>query len=157
MSLDNVLYVDSWIPYNDTLLESRLVLTYPKNQIFTLQLLTRVLESDVYNRYPLAEKFQIENLQDIDWKQNLIVVDRDSNLVVAPEPVKDLVWLDRRLHYREAAKNIFGPFHILPNIMQIFKFQWLWVGCILLTYMIALYVVEKRKQYRLVFSRNQVR
>lgn len=149
-SLPLILYSEPWIPYNDTLFHSRLVLTYPKNLIFTAQLLSRVQSLPVYKDYPDAEKFSIQSLQTVDWKKSIIVLNRDSQVTMAPEPVLKLIQLDRRLHYQEAAKTIFGPFQILP-------FQWFhsqWIVCLVLgwIFMVVLSTLVQRMPYQLVVS-----
>lgn len=151
-SLNSILYTDSWIPYNDTLFHSRLVLNYPKNLIFTTQLLSRVQSLSVYQDYPDAERFAIQSLQSIDWEKSLIVFNRDSHVVMAPEPVLKLIQLDRRLNYREAADTIFGPFQILP--FQWFHSQWIWMVCLLLGWIILTFLstLVQRMPYQLVVS-----
>lgn len=151
-SLTFTLYTDPWIPYNDTLFHSRLVLTYPKNLIFTTQLLSRVQSLPVYKDYPDAEQFSIQSLQTIDWKNSLIVLNRDSHVVMAPEPVLKLIQLDRRLNYQEAANTIFGPFQIWP--FQWFHSQWIWLVCLVLgwIFMTVLSILIQRKPYQLVVS-----
>lgn len=129
-SLDAVLHTSPWVPYNDTLFQSRFVLTYPKNVIFTAQLLSHVQSSDVYDRYPYAETFDVTLFQHVDWQQSLIVIDRHSNVILAPEAVNQLIRLDRRLRYETAAQHIFDPFRFLP--FQLFRFQWLGIALMLL-------------------------
>lgn len=150
MSVDTVLYSAPWIPYNDTLLRSRLVLEYPKNLVFTAQLLSRVQSSDVYDRHPEAETFDPSLLQNVDWRQSLIVVDPHSHLLLAPEPVRRLVLLDRRLHYRDAAEAIFSPFRFLAP-MHSFRYQWLCIA-ILVVASFAWLRVTGRNPYSLVLS-----
>lgn len=126
MSIDTVLHEFPWIEYNDTLNRSRLVLLWPRNAIFTSQLLSQVCSLDVYDRHPHAERFNARALQGVDWEKTIIVIDSQSRLVLAPEPVRDLVQLDRRLRYTEAADRIFGPFRVLP-LLQVFSLQWIWI------------------------------
>ncbi|GFW05470.1 uncharacterized protein TNCV_2584501 [Trichonephila clavipes] len=114
MSLETILYSDPWIPYNDTFFHSRLVLAYPKNMIFTAQLLSHVMSLPVYQKYPYAERFQVQSLQNVDWEQTLIVLNHDSQVVLSPEPVLELIQLDRRLEFQKAKGIIFGTFRLFP-------------------------------------------
>lgn len=150
MSVESVLYDSPWIDYNDTLLRSRLVLTWPKNMIFTAQLLDCVSSLDVYNNYPYAERMDATTLQNVDWENSLIVIDSESQIVLAPEPVRRLVQLDGRLRFTKAANQIFGPFRILPSFLQLFDRIWLYV----LLFMIAI-VLSIEKLYK--FRQNRFR
>ncbi|GFT14690.1 uncharacterized protein NPIL_137071 [Nephila pilipes] len=152
MSVDTILYTAPWVPYNDSLFHSRLVLSYPKNMIFTAQLLSHVLSLPVYQNYPFAERFPIQSLQNVNWEQTLIVLNPDSQVVMAPEPVLALIQLDRRLQFQEAQQIIFGPFRLLP--FGWFHSQWIWIISLLVGYtlMTALLTLIQRKPYRLVLS-----
>ncbi|GFW97225.1 uncharacterized protein TNCV_4784391 [Trichonephila clavipes] len=152
MSLETILYSDPWIPYNDTFFHSRLVLSYPKNMIFTAQLLSHVMSLPVYQKYPYAEPFQVQSLQNVDWEQTLIVFNHDSQVVLAPEPVLQLIQLDRRLEFQKAKEIIFGPFRLFP--FQLFQSQWVWILGLLVswTLMSVLSTLIQRKPYRLELS-----
>lgn len=149
-SLETILHHDSWVPYNDSFFHSRLVLAYPKNKIFTVQLLTRVTSSDVYKKYPSAELFDLNLLKDVDWDQGVIVLDHDLRVVMAPDPVLKLIQLDRRLHYAEAARSIFGPFRISP--VELFRSQWIWLAVIIIGWCVTTFWLDaiRRRPYRLV-------
>lgn len=114
MSVNQVLFQSPWIPYNDKFLKSRITLTYPENVIFTAQFLKHVMESDVYKRYPLAEKMDFSIFQEIDWNNALIVFNSELQLILAPDPVHRLIRLDRRLQYKKAVNVIFGSFRFFP-------------------------------------------
>lgn len=153
-SLNAILHQTPWIPYNDTFYHSRMILTFPKNVIFTAQLLSHVQSLPVYKQYPHAERFEAKWLQNVDWKQSMIVFDDNSHVVMAPEPVMDLIQLDRRLQYKEAADGIFGSFR--PMFL---KKQWLWIlGLVLGWILVNVFsTVAKRTPYRLVLSNPPTR
>lgn len=125
-TLFTVLHQDAWTPYNDTFYQSRMVLTYPKNVIFTVQLLSKVQSHPVYQHFPHAERFDATSLQTVDWPQAMIVFDQDHRVVMAPEPVLQLIQLDRRLHYKQASRMIFGPFQ--PLMIS----PWVWITGVLM-------------------------
>ncbi|GBN13124.1 hypothetical protein AVEN_257703-1 [Araneus ventricosus] len=114
--LEAILYKNPWITYNDTIFHSRVVLTFPKNMIFAAQFLSHVLSLPVYRRYPYAERFDVYLLQNVDWKHTLIVLDHASRVLLALDPVLQLIQLERRLQYQQAA-NIFlvhFKYYLLP-------------------------------------------
>lgn len=131
-SLEQVLFRSPWIPYNNKFIQSRIVLTYPENIIFTAQFVKHLSELPVYRAYPYAEKMDLYALGRIDWTKALIVFNRDLQLLFAPEPVQELVRLDRRLHYREAATAVLEPFRLSP--FQLLRHQWLGLVLLLLAY-----------------------
>ncbi|GFS67168.1 uncharacterized protein TNCV_713161 [Trichonephila clavipes] len=94
--------------------------------IFTAQLLSHVMSLPVYQKYPYAEPFQVQSLQNVDWEQTLIVLNHDSQAVLAPEPVLQLIQLDRRLEFQKAKEIMFGPFR-LSFPFQLFQSQWVWI------------------------------
>lgn len=145
-SVSTVLHRDSWIPYNDTFYHSRLVLTYPKNVIFTMQLLSKVQSLPVYNQFPSAERFDASLFQNVDWQQVIIVFDQEHRVVLAPEPVLKLIQLDRRLNYKEASHVLFGPFQ--PMI----PFQWMWITSLLICWVLMIFFSSQvpRKGYQVV-------
>lgn len=151
-SVQAVLHQNPWIPYNDTFFHSRMVLTYPQNMIFATQLLHDVQSLDVYKQFPSAERFNPQRFQDVDWQNSMIVFDDASRVVLAPEPVVELIQMDRRLHYREAFQTVFGPFRILP--IALFRFQWFWIWSLILGWIITRFSlnVVKRMPYRLVLT-----
>lgn len=124
-SLEQVLYQDPWVPYNDSFIQSQIILTYPKNKIFATQLLTKVFSLPVYQHYPMAEEFDVTLFYQVEWERDFIVLDRDSRVVTAPLPVLQLIQLDRRLQYKIAAQHIFGPFRFWP--LEVFQSQWIWI------------------------------
>ncbi|GFT38395.1 uncharacterized protein TNCV_3064461 [Trichonephila clavipes] len=120
--------------------------------IFTAQLLSHVMSLPVYQKYPYAEPFQVQSLQNVDWEQTLIVFNHDSQVVLAPEPVLALIQLDRRLEFQKAKEIIFGPFRLFP--FQLFQSQWVWILGLLVswTLMSVLSTLIQRKPYRLELS-----
>lgn len=142
--LEKVLYYSPWIPYHDSLIQSRLLFTYPKNKIFTTQLLKTVCSSDTYNAYPNAEAFDLSLLDQVQWEREFIVLDRELRVLTAPEPVLQLIQLDRRLHPKRAAQHIFGPFRLLP--FEWFRSQWYWIGMFLLCWSVTVFW-KRVKQY----------
>lgn len=114
MSLEKILFESPWISYNDKFIQSRITLTYPENVIFTAQFLKHAMDSDVYKRYPYAEKMDVSAFQGVDWSKAIVVFDHESNLILAPDPVHRLVRLDRRLRHKEAVDRVFDPFRFLP-------------------------------------------
>lgn len=151
-SLENILYKNSWVTYNDTMFHSRIVLAYPKNMMFSAQFLSHVLTLPVYQKYPYAERFDARLLQNVDWQRSLIVLDHASRVVLAPEPVLQLIQLERRLQYQQAAKTIFSPFQFIP--FTIFQYQWLWIFGILISMLavIGFLSLKQRKPHRLVLT-----
>lgn len=149
-SLEAILYTNPWITYNDTMFHSRVVLNYPKNMIFTAQLLSHVLSLPVYKHYPYAERFEAHSLNDVEWQHSLIILDHASRVVLAPDPVLELIQLERRLQYQQAVKNIFHPFKTLP--FAIFKYQWGIILGILISIMAVtgFLSLKRRMPYRLV-------
>lgn len=129
--MKSILYTESWVPYNDTFVRSKLVLEYPKNVVFAMQYYKKFLEkhlTETYVTFPYAERFDVKELSRVDWLNSLIVLDSNDQLLVAPDPFKKLVNLDRRLRYKEAEKCIFGPFRILPRVLGWFKCDWIiWI------------------------------
>ena len=119
-----ILFDDPWIEYpieTDTLF-------YPENLIFTAQYVVEHLnfvQKHIYNdRYPNAEKFNLDVLNDIDWKKTIVAFDRDhNNVVAAPDAVKNLINLDRRLRFEQARNRIFGGFRFAP-VLEIFRLRW---------------------------------
>lgn len=112
--MDTFLYKEPWVPYVDHFFQSSLVLNYPKNMIFTAQILTNHLKNakKVYDTYPYAEKFDISSLNTIDWKNTTLVIDKDSELIIAPEPLRLLINLDKRLNHKKAKDFLFCTFQI---------------------------------------------
>lgn len=141
-SLDIILNKEPWVPYNDSFLHSRRILTYPKNQIFVTQLLHRVMSLPVYKTYPSAQVFDMESLDNVRFQEEIIYLDRDSHVIMAPEPVLELIQLDRRLHYKEAQKAIFGPFRWLPPIFEGFRYQWLWIWLVIIGYVATTFLLN---------------
>lgn len=149
-----VLHREPWIYYFDEFSRDKNVLSYPKNLIFTAQFLTEHLKyasEHIYPKhlFPFAEKFNLFPLNEIDWKTNIIVFDKHSNILLAPEPVKDLVNLDRRLRYAEARDAIFGGFRFFPEFLEIFHLRW-FVFFICVSALLFLY----RDKIHLLFRRR---
>lgn len=103
------------------------ILFYPENVIFTAQYLIHHLDfvqKYVYNRYPDAEKFNLDVLNGIEWKKAVFVIDASSyTLISAPDPIQNLINLDRRLRYQDARDHIFGGFRWIPYL-EFFKLRW---------------------------------
>jgi len=145
-ALEKVLYYSSWISYHDSLVQSRLLLTYPKNKIFATQLLKAVCTSDVYTKYERAEAFDVSLFNQVDWNRDFIVLDRELRVITAPWPVLQLIQLDRRLHHQKAVEHIFGPFRFLP--LEWFQSQWYWIFMLVLCWGISV-LWSRVKQYTL--------
>lgn len=141
--MEEVLFQSPWAPYNDQLFHSRIALTYPRNLIFTVQFVHNIMTSDIYRKYPEAEKINLSSLQDIDWQQSIIVFNSDLKLLLAPDPVHQLIQLQRRLDYRTAADQIFGPFRFLPSFLGTFRFQTVGIVLILLCWMAVVWLSGK--------------
>lgn len=153
MSIEQVLLKVPWIPYNDKFVQSRIILTHPENVIFAAQFLMHVMNSDVYQKFPYAEKMDPTLLQTVDWTKAIIVFDHNLQLKVAPDPVLKLLQLDRRLRYKEAAANIFGPFRFFP-FLELFRFQWLGILLIFLLYTFSRLIVKKYNVRSLALSKK---
>lgn len=152
-SLEQVLFHSPWIPYNNKFIHSRITLTYPENVIFTAQLLKHVGTLDVYKKYPHAEKINVSEFAAVDWTKAIVVIDRDLQLVYAPDPVHRLVRLDRKLHYREASATVFGPFRFLPSSLEVFRYQWIGVVLIVFCYGLS-WLIARRYRGRSVALSN---
>lgn len=150
--LKHVLFHSPWVPYNNKFIQSRLVLTYPENVIFTAQFIKHLSNLSVYTEYPYAERMHLWDLDQIDWSKTLIVFDRDLQLLFAPEQIEQLVRLDRRLHHREAAAAILEPFQFLPSL-ALFQYQWLGLLLIfVLHYSTSWLTATRYKAYSLALS-----
>lgn len=150
-SLEHILFRSPWVPYNNQFIQSRITLTYPENVIFTAQFLKHLSQLNVYKDYPYAERFDYYGFEQIDWKRALIIFDRDLRLVFAPDLVYQLVQLDRRLHFREAAAAIFSPFRFFPAF-EVFRHQWVGIFAIFLLYALNWLVSKRGRDYYLVLS-----
>lgn len=115
--METFLYKSPWVPYMDKFYQDFLVLDYPKNMIFTAQILKSFLEKakKIYEKYPHAETFDISTLDNIDWKNTVISINKFSEFIIAPEPLKQLINLDKRLHVKTARKHLFPPFAFITN------------------------------------------
>lgn len=151
MSLEHILFQFPWISYNDNFLKSRIILTYPKNVIFTAQFLKHVMESDVYKKYPHAEKMDVTTFQDVDWINTVVIFNNNLDLILAPDPVHRLVRLSRRLQYKDAVTAIFGPFRLFP-VLELFRFQVLGILLIIFYYGITKFYAIRYKVHSLVLS-----
>lgn len=127
----NILIDKPWILYIDAARQHHdksWILFYPENIVFTAQYLVQHLDfvqKNVYNRYPDAEKFNLDVLNGIEWEKIVLVFDPFSYvLVTGPDPIKNLINLDRRLRYRDARDRIFGGFRWIP-FLEIFRFRWI--------------------------------
>lgn len=112
--MKSILYKEPWMDFLDNYYLSYNVIDYPKNIYFTANLLFEYLEknNNLYQKYPYAEKFDVSTLNNIDWKSAIITFDKHFKLIVAPEPLKQLVNLNKRLNYKKAKKELFGGFEI---------------------------------------------
>lgn len=146
MSLDHVLYQSPWTRYNTTFVQSRLTLVYPQNLIFTVQLAHHVMHSDMYDTYPNAESIHFESLKSVDWDKAIIVINSDSQVLLAPDPVIDLIRLDRRLHFREAYRHIFKPLQWFP----LFRYQWLGIVLIVILGYVLTWSIEEWNKTRVL-------
>lgn len=107
--MEKILLKKPWIPYADNFVTNYIVLNYPKNIIYVSQLLSNHLEfvKKLYKKLPYAEKFNPFLLQAVDWKTSPLTFNADGHLLIAPEPIKKLVNLNKRLHYKKAYSFIF--------------------------------------------------
>lgn len=126
-----VLHDKPWIHYFDGARQQNddtWILFYPENVIFTAQYLVQHLDfvqKYVYNRYPDAEKFNLDVLNGIEWEKIVLVLDASSyTLITAPDPIQNLINLDRRLRYQDARDRIFGGFRWIP-FLEFFRLRWL--------------------------------
>lgn len=136
MSLEYILFKDPWINYNNNFIRSRLVLQYPQNVIFTVQLLHRVTNSNVYKTFPYADQMDVTLFKNVNWEQAFIIFNHDLQVVVAPEPVLRLISLDRRLHSQ--ASSIFGPFRW--SWIELFRYQWLGILFIVIFHLVCRWI-----------------
>lgn len=153
MSVRSVLYENPWINYNDTLLQSRLILTWPKNVIFAAQLFDQISSLDVYKLFPFAERMDIDLFQKVNWNQSVIVIDADSQIVHAPEPVRYLVQLDHRLRFAESFDKVFGPFRVTNNTTLI---TWILLIIFIVWSIAAIYTKLSLRPALLVLTSNKV-
>lgn len=155
-SLQHLLLHSPWIPYNTKFIQSRITLTYPENVIFTAQLVKHISQLDIYKVYPYAEKMNLMDLEHVEWTKTLIVLDRHLQLLFAPDPVYQLVRLDRRLHYREAMTTIFNPFRFLP-FFEVFRHQWLGVCLLFFFYTVNCLIGARYTGYSLALSNKPLK
>lgn len=107
--METYLYSKPWVSYVDYFFQSQLILKYPKNMIFVAQVLTDHLKKakKLYEKYPYAEKFDISSLDTIDWQNTVLSINKHLEWVVAPEPVRKLMNLDKRLDFEKAHNFLF--------------------------------------------------
>ena len=150
-SLKEILFRSPWIPYNNHFIQSRITLAYPENVIFTAQFIKYLSSLDVYKEYPYAEKMNVLPLKRVNWEKTVIVFDRDLQLILAPYSVQELIRLDRRLHYKEAAQTIFTPFRFFPSL-EIFRYSWLGIVFILVLGVLNWLISKLYNDYSLALS-----
>lgn len=123
--LHRILYSDAWISYGESFVRSSIVLEYPKNLIFTLQYLEQhaIETENVYETFPFAERFDATTLNAVDWSNSIIVIDANDRLLVAPDPIRHLISLDRRLRYWEMEKHAMTLTSWIPK--QWMSYEWL--------------------------------
>lgn len=112
--MEDILYKNYWMDYYDNFHLEFNIIDYPKNIYFTANVLSEYLKNnaDIYRKYPYAEKFNISTLNNIDWQNSVITFDKHGKIILAPEPVKQLINLNKRINYQTAEKEIFGGFTI---------------------------------------------
>jgi hypothetical protein len=110
MNYSEMLVDRPWIPYLRTFFRDSLVLEHPRNVVFVAQLLHERLSEarSIYEEYPRAEQFDLTELNGIEWEKEPIVFDSDFRMIEAPEPVRKLENLHRRLNYADAKAFVFG-------------------------------------------------
>lgn len=137
--MQNILYKNSWINYLDKFHLSYNMIDYPKNMYFAANIIDQYLKSNntLYNHFPYAEKFDVSTFKNIDWKNAIITFDKYSKIIIAPEPVKKLINLIKRLDSKEAENNIFKAF-IIP-IINIKSFAFI-VICMIIIIFIKLFI-----------------
>lgn len=152
MSLEHILFKDPWVNYNNNFIRSRLVLHYPQNVVFTVQLLNHVTKSNVYKKYPYADQMDVTTFQNVNWKNTFIVFNHDLQVIQAPEPVLRLISLDRRLHFQKAPSIIFGPFRW--SYIELFRYQWLGIVVIVMCHLLWWMLTRYSKNFVLVSRRK---
>jgi len=115
--METFLHKSPWVSYMDNFYQDYLILEYPKNIIFTAQILKSFLENakKIYDKYPYAEKFDISTLDSIDWNKTVISINKYSEFIVAPEPLKQLINLNKRLNFKKAREYLFPSFSFITN------------------------------------------
>lgn len=154
-TVEDILFHSPWIPYNSKFLRSRISLSYPENVVFTAQFLKHLSQSDVYKHHRYAEKPKTWDLQHVDWTKAVIAFDKDLQLRVAPDPVRELVQLERRLNYPRAAAVIFNPFRFFP-LSEVFRHQWLGLVLIFVFYILSALVSIRYTGYSLALPNKSL-
>lgn len=139
--METFLCKQPWVPYLDNFFQSYLVLKYPKNIIFTAQVLAHFLKGaqKIYDTYPHAQKFDVSSLDSVDWKNTVVTIDKHSEFLVAPEPLQELVNLDKRLNYKKAERILF------PSFSFIYRY-----GFVVLVMLVA-YAIQLFRKYDLLY------
>ena len=112
MDYYDILITRPWIPYIQHFRKNYILLKYPENVIFAMQLISESLKGmkDIYHQYPDAERYDITPLTQEDWYKSDILFDNHYQMVKAPESLFKLENLMRRLKFRDAKKFILGMF-----------------------------------------------
>ena len=112
--MEDIVCKHSWMNFQDNFYLNYNVIDYPKNMYFTANLLSEFLKkyNTLYKKFPYAEKFDISTLSGIDWKTAIITFNKHYRIIIAPEPIKKLINLYKRLDYKKAKNEIFGGFTI---------------------------------------------
>lgn len=112
--INNNLFESPWLDYSDNFYLNYNIIDYPKNIYFTANVVSEYLKKNntLFKKYPYAQKFDISTLNNIDWKNTIITFDKHFKIIKAPEPLKQLINLNKRLDYEKADDEIFGAFKI---------------------------------------------
>lgn len=112
--MENVLYTNPWLDYFNDFYLSYNIIEYPKNVYFVANILSEHLKNNdtLYKEYQYAEKFDISLLNTIDWNTTIITFDKHAKIILAPEPIKKLINLSKRLDSEKAEDLIFGAFKV---------------------------------------------
>lgn len=112
--MEDILYSNSWMDYHDNFHLEFNIIDFPKNVYFTANVLSEYLKknADTYRKYPYAEKFNISTLNNVEWQNSVITFNKHGKIILAPEPVIQLINLSKRINYQRAEREIFGGFTI---------------------------------------------
>lgn len=114
-----------WVPYTTQFMRDTVVLEYPESVIFAAQLLSErlhELKNDIYSKYPYAEQPDLTWFKTETWEKARFVFNTNFRMIEAPEAIKNLENLYRRLRFDRAKRIVTGvlPFQISLNIYAIF-------------------------------------
>lgn len=123
-AMNKVLYGKPWMNFFDSFHLEYNIISYPKNMYFVANVLMEYFKQtqDLYKTYPYAEKFDISTLNEIEWDKVVITFDKHLKLLIAPESLKKLINLMKRLDSVKAKQEIFSGFEIPYLQIESFSF-----------------------------------